>query len=270
MNSKVKYNSSNIKLAAIAEHIIITKAFEAIFEELFTAASLIKEEGEDAELSSNEKAAMDKLIKTFSDELQKAAPDVKKTLSNPKEMEKLKKEFPNIAKLEDKVKEGKINEEIITVSLILGIVASFPKIVEIFGNLLDGLSGLLKNFGFKKGAEATAKLANDLVHKGHELHDKYIETIQWGLGKLVPQFNVAPEKFQKETAEMVYVAILAVLCWQAGTAAVHSFAHSGIAHAIVGGIEALLSAVKSGEVGVWLQTQISASLSGAQIVAVPV
>lgn len=256
MNSKVKYNS-DIKLAAIAEHIIIVKTFETILEEIFTAASLINEE-EDVELSSEEKSAMDKLIKTFSDELKKAASTVNDIANSPDKLEKIKRQEPDLAKLEKnletEIEEGKLNEFAITASLVASIIAAIPSIIKIFGYLVKGIGFLLKKAGFNRAANKTKAFAKKIFNASNAVHHGYINVIKAGLLGMIEQLRYAPELWQNRIAEVVYMIIIIHLGIDAGASAWDALSHAEWIH---GSVEACLAAIKGGDLTAWLTATLA-------------
>lgn len=250
------YPASHIRLSYLAEEVIIVNKFKSIFEQLVNTTSLITEE-EGVELSADEKKVMDNLIGTFVDQLKKGAPEVKSTMKNEKELEKLKKEFPDLAKIEDEVNEDKLNEFVITAHLIAGLIAALPKLTEIFGYLVKGLGSVLSIFS-KKGANSVKAFAEKIIHAGHELHHKYILGIKQGLIYLVPEFKDLDDKVQEKIAELIYMIIVMYLGMDAGVSTIKALQHADWVHV---SIEGLLSAIKTGEIGAWLAKSIGSTIS---------
>ena len=192
------------QLVPIAEGIVFQKKIEAIFETLITTPDHLFEAEEGEELSEPEKKAMDSLMQTFVAQLKKRASEVKSDAKDSKEIESIKNEYPELKKLDTKVEEGDLNEFVISGTLVAGIVAAVPKIIELFGYLVKGVEIILNRFGFKKAADKTKKFAEKIMHAGHEVHDAYIATIQNGLKFLIPEFATIPQDKQKQIAEILY------------------------------------------------------------------
>lgn len=247
-----RYQANHVKITSIAEGIIIRKKFEAVIEQIINVTSLITEE-ETATLSDEEKKAMDTLMATFVGQLKKDAAEVKADAADPKEIEKLKKEFPEVAKLENE--KGELDEFVITGTLMAGILAAIPKLVELFGYLVNGIGTVLGKFGFKKASEKTKAFAKKIVHAGHELHEGYITVIQKALTVMIPGFNEIPENKQKKIAELLYMVILLYLGMDAGFNAFAAIKHASWVHV---SIEGALSAIKGGELASFLGAEIPA------------
>ena len=247
---------NELKLSLIAEEIIMVNKFKTIFEQIVYSTSLIKE-AEDVELSDDEKKAMDKLIGAFVDQLKKGSSEVKADAQDEKEVDKLKKEFPAIAKIEDEVKEGNLNEFVISANLIAGILAALPKLIQLFGYLVQGIGSLISIVS-KKGEEKLKAFAKKIIHAGHELHHKYILGIQKGMQMLIPDFDTIPNDAQLKIAELAYLVVVMMLGMDAGLNATNALQHADWVH---GSVEGLLAAIKGGEVGAWLGSQIAAAIA---------
>lgn len=247
---------NELKLSSIAKEVIMVNKFKAIFEQIVNSTSLIKE-AEDVGLSDDEKKAMDKLIDAFVDQLKKGSSEVKADAQDEKEVEKLKKEFPAIAKIEDEVKEGKLNEFVITANLVAGIVAALPKLIQLFGYLVKGIGNLISIVS-KKGEAKLKAFAEKILHAGHELHHKYILGIQKGMQMLIPDFDTLPNDSQLKIAELAYLVIVMTLGLDAGLNATDALQHADWVH---GSVEGLLAAIKGGEVGAWFSSEIAAALA---------
>ena len=244
------------QLVSIAEGILFQKQVEAIFEELLlTPAHLLEADGE--ELSDPEKKAMDSLMNIFVTQLKKGASEVKATVKDPEELADIKKDIPELEKLDSKIKESEeqLEEMVISTALVAGIIAAIPKLIELFGYLVNGVSSVLNKFGFKKGADATKKFADKVIHAGHDLHHKYIGGIVEGMKILMPGFKTIDQAGQEKIAELVYVIILITLGMDAGVNTMNALQHAEWLHV---GIEGALASIKAGEVGGWLATQIAA------------
>ena len=75
---------------------------------------------------------------------------------------------------------------------------------------------------------------------------------------MIPGFAEFEESTQEKMATVVYYVIVAILGVNAGIAAFESLK---AAHWIPGGVEAILSAIKSGEIGEFLASTFKAILS---------
>jgi len=245
------------QLVPLAEGILFQRRVEAIFEELLsTPAHLLEAEGE--ELSEPEQKAMDALMKTFVDQLKKGASEVKATAADSEELEDIKKDIPELEKLASKVKEGDLNEFVVSGALVAGLVAALPKLIELFGYLVKGIGAVLSRFGLKKAGDAAKKFAEKIVHAGHDLHKQYIGAIQQGLKVLVPGFKELDANAQKKIAEILYIVIILMLGLDAGFNAANALQHAEWVHV---GIEGALAAIKSGEIGTWIASQMVVSIT---------
>lgn len=252
---KASYKINQIKITPIAEQVVFQKTIENIFETLLLSKSFLTEaEG----LSSEEQKAMDSLMNTFVTQLKKMAPEVKKTAANKTELEKIKDKYPSLDKLEAGVQESELNEFVITGTLVAGIVAAIPTIIKLFGYLAKGISTALAKFGFKKSSGKTEFFANKVIHASHELHHKYISAVRGGLQFLIPEFNTLPKDKQETIAEIVYMVIVMYLGIDAGINAAHALHQTEWAHF---GLEGGLTAIKSGELGVWLTSAITKAVT---------
>jgi hypothetical protein len=256
----VHYPANHIKLTSIAREFTFQRKIERIFEEFISNSSKLTEADEEtAELNSNEKAAMDKVINTFVSQLKADAGEVKADATDEKEQEKLKKEFPAIAKLEDEIKEGSLNEFVITAGLLAGILAALPKLIELLGQLIKGIGGFISNkLGFKKSGDAMQKFAEKLIHAGHELHEMYIAGIKTGLSWLVPDWDTLRSDVQTKIAELVYLVIVLSLGISGGVGSFEAIGHAQWVHA---GVEGALAAIKAGEVGAFITNAIATAIT---------
>lgn len=255
----VHYPANHIKLTSIAREFTFQRKIERIFEEFIANSPMLTEADEEAaELSDEEKKAMDKVINTFVSQLKKEAGEVKADATDEKEQEKLKKEFPAIAKLEDEIKEGTLNEFVVTAGLLAGILAALPKLIELLGYIVNGIGSFIKRFISDKAGDAIKKFAEKLMHAGHELHDMYIAGIEKGLSYMVPEWDTLSPDGQKKIAELVYLVIVLSLGISAGVGSFEAIGHAQWVHA---SIEGALAAVKAGEVGVFLTNAIATTIA---------
>jgi hypothetical protein len=245
------------QLVPIAEGILFQKKIEKIFETLLTTPAHLFEAEEGEELSAPEKKAMDSLMQTFVAQLKKGAGEVKADTKDSKEIDSIKNDYPELKKLDSKVEEGDLNEFVISGALIAGIVAAVPKLIELFGYLVKGVGAVLGKFGFKKASDKTKQFAEKIMHAGHSVHESYIGSIQGGLKMLIPGFSELPGDKQKQLAEIVYMIIVLTLGLDAGVNAASALKSAEWVHF---GVEGALTAIKSGEVGVWLSKAITSTV----------
>ena len=248
-----------LKLAIIAEEIVFKNKISTIFENLIKSHSLIIEAEESSEqtadLNADEKAAMDKLMSTFINQVKKEAGAIKADTTNEKEQEELKKEFPELAKVEDDVKEGRLNEFVVTASLIAGILAALPKLIKILGWLVKGVGSFVGSvLKMKKTGDAIKKFAEKLMHAGDELHHAYIGGIETALEFIIPDFKSLASTVKTKIAELVYLVIVLAMGLSAGLGTFEALHHAQWVHASV---EGALSAVKAGEIGSFLAAGIA-------------
>ena len=243
------------QLTPIVSDILFERKIAAIMHEFMSAPMSLREEDGAENLTPEEQKAMDQLIGTFAQELKKAASQVKATAKDTEEVEDIKAEYPELEKLDDKV-----NEEVISGTLIAGIVAAIPSVLKIFSLMSTGISKLLGKVGFKKGAQKAEQFAEKLLHGSHELHKAYIGVIQQGLKAMIPDFSTLPADDQKKIAEVVYMIIVMYLGLSAGFDAANAFKHLDFVH---GTVEGALAAIKAGELGPFLGGEIAAILGKA-------
>lgn len=255
--------AGQLKLAIIAEEIVFKNKINTIFENLIKSYSIIKEaeEGSEqtAEVSPDEKAAMDKLMSTFLDQVKKEAGAIKADTADEKEQEELKKEFPKLAKVEDDVKEGRLDEFVISATLIAGLLAALPKLIKILGFLVKGIGGFISNkLKLKKAGDAMQKFAEKIMHAGEELHHGYIMGIEKTLELIVRDFKSLASNVKTKIAELVYLVIILGLGLSAGVGAAEALQHAHWVHA---SIEGALTAIKAGEIGTFLSTSIANAIA---------
>ena len=165
----------------------------------------------------------------------------------------------DIAKLEDEIKEGSLNEFVVTATFLAGLLAALPKLIELLGQLIKGIGSFISNkLGFKKSGDAMQKFAEKLMHAGHELHDYYIGAIKTALSFMIPDWKTLPAESQKKIAELVYLVIVLSLGVISGVGAFDSLQHAHFVHA---GVEGALAAVKAGEVGAFLTNAIANTIA---------
>ena len=257
-------NMKSIKLRTIAESVVFqNQIHEILFELSNTPAALTEDESEN--LSPEEEKALTNLMNTFAKQLTAAASEVKATAKDSEELKDIIKQNPELKPLQKAVEEafaasgkGKINEAI--GMLIAGIVAALPKLIEIFGKLTSGIGGFLNSVGFKKGGDKVKQFATKIATAGKDLHHKYIHIIEKALGLMIPSFKNLDSKMQHFVAESVYIAIVALLGYQAGVGVVDAFSKSNWA---LVGVEGLMAAIKSGEVGQWIATVTAKAVAAA-------
>lgn len=241
------------QLTPIISDILFEQKIRSILLELAIAQTSLHEEEGAEELAPEEEKAMDQLIGTFAQQLKKAASQVKTTAKDSEEIEDIKAEYPELEKLDDDV-----NEMVVSATLIAGIVAAIPAVLKIFGLLSTGIGSLLGSVGFKKGEQKAKQFAKKLAHGSHELHKAYIGVIQKGLQTMIPDFSTIPADKQEKVAEVVYMIIVMYLGLSAGFDAASAFKHVDLVH---GTVEGALSAIKAGELGLFITQEIAAILS---------
>jgi hypothetical protein len=251
---KRTFRPNQIRVSSMVEEIVFRNKVQSIVESMLSSQLRLKE---DEQLDDKEEQAMDKLMSVFTAQLKKAAPEIAKTVKDAAKVEKLASEYPEIEKLE-KVQEGELNEFVITTTFVAGVLASIPPILKIFSWLANGIATALSNFGFLKASARAKSFANTLAHASHEVHEGYITMIQGTLKLVIPDFKEIPETEQKKIAEIVYMIIVFYLGMHAGMETINAFQHAQWAHV---GVEGLLTAIKSGELGAWLADSISTALA---------
>ena len=263
---QVYYTVNQFKLTPMANEILFQKRIKNLFEELFRSYDiLLEEDSTEEQLNSDEQKAMDTLIKSFTDAIKAEKSTIQSTANDEAKIDQIEKKYPELKKLDDKLKEeGKLNEFVITATLVAGIVAAIPSLIKIFGWLVYGIGSLLGKMGFEKAEEKTKRFAEKVIHFGHDVHVKYIQFIDKAMVGLILNYGSIPEHIRLKIAEAVYMIIVISLGITAGVAAYESFT---IAHWIHGGVEGALAAVKAGEIGVWITDAIAAALGAAAAVA---
>jgi hypothetical protein len=251
---KQSFQPNQIRVSSMVEEIVFRNKVQTIVESMLSSQLTLKE---DEQLDDKEKQAMDKLMSVFVAQLKKAAPEIAKTAEDASKVEKLASKYPEIEKLE-KVQEGELNEFSITTTFVTGVLASIPPILKIFSWLANGISTALSNYGFLKASARAKDFAHTLAHASHEVHEGYIKMVQGTLKLVVPDFKKIPETDQRKIAEIVYMVIVMYLGMHAGMETVKALEHAQWAHV---GVEGLLTAIKSGELGSWLADSISTALA---------
>ena len=193
-------------------------------------------------------AAFEKAAKDMEAGLSKIGGDVDKKNDDEKAVDAALKKQPELAKVANEcikrrkkaLTEGKsrnaLNEEV-TLLFISSLAMAIPAIVELIGKIVKSLSILLGGSG---------KAGEKLIHAGHKWHHKITGLILKGLQKL-PYFKDLPADKQEKFANIIHTAIVAVLAIYSGKGAIDAISHGSGALA---GIEAALTAVKAGEIGI--------------------
>jgi len=143
---------------------------------------------------------------------------------------------------------------------IAGIIAALPKIVEMIGKLIMGLPRMLsiltangEMYGAMADAELVAiKIGQLIIKGGKKLHHGYIAFIA-KLLKADPVMRSLPEAEREKVAEKVWLVIVCLLMFKAGTDATLEALHGAFDHA---SIEGTLTAIKQGEVKEYLKANI--------------
>jgi hypothetical protein len=151
---------------------------------------------------------------------------------------------------------------------IAGIIAALPKIVEMMGKLIMGLPRILsiltangEMYGAMADAELVAiKIGQMIVKGGKSLHHKYIAFIA-KLLKADPVMRDLPDAEREKVAEKIWLVIVCLLMFKAGTDATLEALHGAFDTA---SIEGTLTAIKQGEVKEYLKANIGKIL-GTQV-----
>lgn len=202
-------------------------------------------------------AAFEKAAKEMQTGIAKIASDVDKKNDDEKAVDAALKKQPELAKVANEsikrrkkaLTEGKTRQalkEEIGLLFITSIALAIPAIVELIGKVVKSVSLLLGG---------TGKAGDKLIHAGHKWHHKITAIILKGL-TLIPGFKQLPADKQEKIANIVHTVIVASLAVASGAGAIKAASQGANAMA---GIEAALTAVKAGEVGVgkFLTTAIS-------------
>lgn len=217
----------------------------------------LKEEDVDPQDEKDVTAAFEKAAKDMQAGLSKIGSDVEKKKENDKAVEDALKKQPELAKVANEsikrrkkaLTEGKkrdaMNEEI-GLLFITSLALAVPAIVELIGKIIKSISLFLGGEG---------KAGDKLIHAGHKWHHKITSLILKGL-TFIPGFKQLPADKQEKIASIVHTVIVASLAVASGAGAIKAASQGANALA---GIEAALTAVKAGEVGVgkFLTTTIS-------------
>lgn len=239
---------SNIKLKKLAESLYFQSRVESALASVLASPRNITEDDGEEKLSPEEEKAMEKIVTTFADQFKKSAGEIKHDAADEKEIEQIKKKYPQLKKLG----ENQVNEAV-GAALISGLIVAIPKLIELFGLFTKGAGTLLAKFGFKKGEQKLKNFAEKIIHAGHDLHKKYIKVVQGALKVMLPEFNTLPADAQAKVAEIIYMVIVVSLGVSSGLGAVDAFKAS---HFSIAGVEGLLAAVKSGEIATWLTSNL--------------
>jgi len=257
------------RLSSIANDVLFEKRLYDILIEFINTPTPLNEEGEEEseDLNPAEEKAMEKIMNVFASEIKKSKTAIEKAAEDPKEIEKILNQNPELKPLEKAVKEaisksknGKLNEAV--GFMIAGLIAALPKLIELLGKFVSKAGSLLGSFGFKKGEDKLKAWANKLTHAGHGLHKIYLKILKGAL-YVVPGFNQFPDLVQDKIVEVVYIAIVGYLGFMAGAGMIDALEKASW---ITFGVEGLLGAIKAGEIGQWVASTV-ASLPGVLQVA---
>ena len=151
---------------------------------------------------------------------------------------------------------------------IAGLIAALPKIVEMMGKLIMGVPRILsiltangEMYGAMADAELVAiKIGQLIVKGGKKLHHNYIAIIA-KLLKADPVMRDLPEAEREKVAEKIWLVIVCLLMFKAGSDAALEALHGAFDTA---SIEGTLAAIKQGEVKGYLKANIDKIL-GTQV-----
>ena len=151
---------------------------------------------------------------------------------------------------------------------IAGLIAALPKIVEMMGKLIMGVPRILsiltangEMYGTMADAELVAiKIGQLIVKGGKKLHHNYIAIIA-KLLKADPVMRDLPEAEREKVAEKIWLVIVCLLMFKAGSDAALEALHGAFDTA---SIEGTLAAIKQGEVKGYLKANIDKIL-GTQV-----
>ena len=194
-----------------------------------------------------EKVFTDAMNKAMTD-FKAAASDAEKKTDDEKAVEDALKKTPelekiateglrrrNVAIVEGNLKEQQLNE--IGVLFAVSLAIAIPRIVELIGKAVKFLSIAMGGKGL---------IGAKLEKAGHKWHDKIIKMVMKGL-TLIPGYKELPTDKQEKIAKIVHTVIVASLAISSGVGAIEAAKEGST---ILSGIEAALTAVKAGEVGV--------------------
>jgi len=256
------------RLCTIANDVLFEKRLHDILIEFINTPTPLNEE-ESEDLNPAEEKAMEKIMNVFASEIKKSKAAIEKASKDPKEIEKILKQNPELKPLEKAVKEaigksknGKLNEAV--GFMIAGLIAALPKLIELLSKFVKGAGSLLGSFGFKKGEDKLKSWVEKMAHAGHALHKVYLKILKGALILVVPGFSQFPELVQDKIAEVVYIAIVVYLGFMAGAGAIEALQKSSW---ITVGTEGLLGAIKAGEVGEWVAATVSKMPGVLQVAA---
>jgi hypothetical protein len=209
----------------------------------------LKEEDEvDPQDEKDVMAAFEKAAKDMEAGLSKIGGEVEKKKDDEKAVEDALKKQPALAKVANEsvkrrkraLTEGKtrqaMNEEL-SLLFITSLALAIPAIVQLIGKIVNGISLLLGGKG---------KAGDKLIHAGHKWHHKITGLILKGL-TVLPGFKQLPADKQQKIANIVHTVIVASLAVASGAGAIDAVSKGSN---VMAGIEAALTAVKAGEVGV--------------------
>lgn len=194
-----------------------------------------------------EKAFTDAMNKVMTD-FKAAGQDAEKKTDDEKSVEAALKKTPELEKVaneginrrnkaitEGNLKEQQLNE--IGVLFAVSLAIAIPRIVELIGKAVKFLSIAMGGKGV---------IGTKMEKAGHKWHDKIIKLVMKGL-TLIPGFKELPADKQEKIAKVVHTVIVASLAVTSGMGAIDAAKEGST---ILSGIEAALTAVKAGEVGV--------------------
>lgn len=221
---------------------------------------LREEEQVDPKIEDELEKALGDAAKKFATDMSKVGKDAQTKLQDEDEVEKVLKQNPEIEKLAKEsvarrgkqlTERGQLNEELLSVSFLVGLALAIPSIVSLIGSLVKVIEG-------KLGSKT--EMGDKLKHIGHEMHEGIIKYITNGL-KLIPGFSKLKPETQKKISTVVHVVIVAYLAIHSGGVAIESV-KSGLeaANISTAAVEGALAAVKTGEVASFLKKSILAAV----------
>jgi len=254
---KVYYTANQYMLSPMANEIVFQQKIKNIFEELISSYNLLKEEENTDQLSPEEKKAMDSVMNTFVSALSKEKSSIQSIASDEKKVDAIEKQFPELQKLDASTQEGKIDEFVISATLVAGIIAAIPSLIKIFSMLVKGVGSILNTVGLGKAGDKVKKFAEKIAHASHEMHKAYIALIDKALVNIIPEYGKLEQDKRNKIAEAVYMIIVLYLGINAGVSAFHELS---IGAWVPGGVEGALSAIKAGEVGTFMADAIAVAV----------
>jgi len=154
-----------------------------------------------------------------------------------------------------------INEEAISITLIISLMLAAPSLIE---NIAKSIGFLYKKIRKLFGKETDdSKSLQKLINITNKWHHAYIKTIMYimKMAGIFKKAGVKNKKTQEKTAEAVFYVIIFGFAIHGGIATVesirHAISHASVGHAQTATMEGIITALKTKEIKNFIATVIA-------------